>query len=140
MAAAGTIRAVSDVLLATDADWLADQCDAALSGRHLVHRIRRGADVVNAVAEKDPDLVILDLQIGNMGGMAACLAVRQEEGMGRLDYRPVMMLLDRDADEFLARHSQADCWLVKPVDPLGLLGAVDSALSAEPDPAPAPVP
>ena len=129
-----------DVLLATDADWLADQCGAALSGRHSIHRIRRGADVIGAVAETDPDLVILDLQIGNMGGMAACLAVRQEEGMGRLAPRPVMMLLDRDADVFLARHSRADCWLVKPVDPVRLLSAVDAALSADPDPAPAPVP
>lgn len=129
-----------DVLLATDADWLADQCEAALGGRHSIRRIRRGADVVAAVGEADPDLVILDLQIGNMGGMAACLAVRQEEGMGRLEPRPVMMLLDRDADEFLARRSQADCWLVKPVDPVRLLDAVEAALSPDPDPAPAPVP
>ncbi|MFQ5557357.1 MAG: hypothetical protein ACE5GB_07610, partial [Acidimicrobiales bacterium] len=104
-----------DVLLATDADWLADEVEAALGGRHVVHRIHRGADVVDAIHEVDPALVILDLQIGNMGGMAACMAVRQEEGMGRLVQRPVLMLLDRDVDEFLARHSDADAWIVKPI-------------------------
>ena len=52
-----------------------------------------------------------------MGGMAACLAIRQEEDMGRLARRPVLLLLDREADEFLARHSSADDWLLKPIDP-----------------------
>ena len=73
-----------------------------------------------AIDEVDPDVVVLDLQIGTMGGIATCLAIRQEEGAGRLDERPVLMLLDRHADEFLARHSEADGWLVKPIDSLRL--------------------
>ena len=72
-----------DVLLVTDADWIADECEAALGGPHVVHRIRRGADVLPAIDQVDPALVLLDLQIGNMGGMAACLAIRQEEGVGQ---------------------------------------------------------
>ncbi len=118
-----------DVLLATDADWIADECEAALGG-HIVHRVWRGTDVLPAIGEVDPDIVVLDLQIGNMGGMAACLAIRQEEGVGRLDTRPVLMLLDRDADQFLAKRSEADGWLVKPLNPLRLQRAVDDALAA----------
>ena len=118
-----------DVLLATDADWLADECEAALGGAHLVHRVWRGADVLAAIDEVDPDVVVLDLQIGNMGGMATCLAIRQEEGAGRLDERPVLMLLDRQADEFLADRSDADGWLVKPINSLQLQRAVNEALA-----------
>ncbi len=135
MARSGTICAVGEVLLVTDADWIAEQCEAALGGDHRLHRVRRGADTLEAIELVEPDLVLLDLQVGNMGGMAACLAVRQEEGMGRLEPRPVIMLLDRDADEFLARHSEADAWLVKPINPMRLARLVASTLADAPAPA-----
>ena len=124
-----------DVLLVTDADWVAAQCEAALSGDHTLHRVRKGADTLEAIDLVDPALVVLDLQVGNMGGMAACLAVRQEEDMGRLPRRPVIMLLDRDADEFLARRSTADAWLVKPIDPMALARLVASTLAEASTPA-----
>lgn len=122
---------MTDILLASDADWLVDDIEAALGGAHLLHRVRAGVDVVPAVAEIDPDLVLLDLQIGNMGGVAACLAVRQEEEAGRLDRRPVLLLLDREVDDFLAREGGADGWLVKPLDPFHVLRAVEDALAGE---------
>ena len=124
-----------DLLLVTDADWIAQQCEAALGGDHRLHRVRRGADTLEAIELVEPDLVLLDLQVGNMGGMAACLAVRQEEGMGRLEPRPVIMLLDRDADEFLARRSEADAWLVKPINPMHLARLVASTLAEAAAPA-----
>ena len=121
-----------DVLLVTDADWIAEQCEAALGGDYRLHRVRRGADTLEAIELVEPDLVLLDLQIGNMGGMATCLAVRQEEDMGRLERRPVIMLLDRDADEFLARRSAADAWLVKPINPMHLARLAATTLAEEP--------
>ena len=120
---------MADVLLVTDADWIAEQCEAALGGDYRLHRARQGADTLEAIELVEPHLVLLDMQIGNMGGMAACLAVRQEEDMGRLERRPVIMLLDRDADEFLARRSEADAWLVKPINPMRLARLVASTLA-----------
>ena len=112
---------MTDVLLATDSDALFASIDAALaSDETKVYRVRRGQDVLPVVEEKNPDLVILDLQIGNMGGVAACLAVRQEEGMDRLAKRPVALLLDKASDTYIAQQSRADGWLVKPLDPLRL--------------------
>ena len=72
---------------------------------------------------------MLDLQIGNMGGMAACMAIRLEESGGRLPHLPVLMLLDRVADLFLARRSHADGWLVKPLDAFRLRRAADALLA-----------
>ncbi len=118
-----------DVLLATDADFIAEQCEAALSGHHNVYRVRRGTDVVAGIGQLDPALVLLDLQIGNMGGMATCMAVRQEEEMGRLGRRPVVMMLDREADEFLARRSSADAWMVKPISALRLSRTIRQVLA-----------
>jgi len=113
------------VLVATDADEVFDEVDAALSDdRTSVARVRAGRDVVAAIRQLEPALVVLDLQFGNMGGVATCLAIRNEESGGRLDPQQVLLLLDRDADEYLAKQSDADGWLVKPLDAMGLRRAV----------------
>ena len=121
---------MSDILLATDADWLVDDIEAAVGGEHLIHRVRHGADVVPAIAELNPDLVMLDLQIGNMGGIAACLDVRQEEAAGRLEPTVVYLLLDREVDAFLANQAAADGWLVKPLNAFNTLRTINKALAA----------
>ena len=117
-----------DVLLATDADWIADDVEAALGGDHRVLRVRRGSDVPGEVSRLRPGLVILDLQIGNMGGMATCMSLRLEAGAGRLPSVPILMLLDRADDEFLAKRSDADGWLVKPADAFRLRRAATALL------------
>jgi DNA-binding response OmpR family regulator len=80
------------------------------------------------VTEEAPDLVIVDMQMGNMGGMAVCLELRLQESYDALDHVAVLMLLDRRPDVFLARRSGAEGWLVKPLDPLRLRRAVTSLL------------
>jgi DNA-binding response OmpR family regulator len=122
---------VTEVLLAADADWIHRDVVAALDGEYVVSWVRRGAEVRGAVDERQPDLVVLDLQIGNMGGMAACLDLHLEAGAGRLPDVPVLMLLDRTADVFLARRSNADGWLVKPLDAFRLRRAVGTLLAGE---------
>ncbi len=117
-----------NVLVATDADSILHAVDAALGGSHTVFRVRKGADVAAAVAEVDPVVVLLDLQIGNMGGIAACLDLRLEERAGRLGARRILILLDREADIFLARRAEADGWLVKPLDAFRLRRAVSTVL------------
>ncbi len=117
------------VLLATDADWIHTEVDAALAGDDIeVLRVKRGVDVLPTVHQLDPDLVMLDLQIGNMGGMAACMELRLDESVGRLDHVPVLMLLDRDVDHFLASRADADGWIVKPLDAFRLRRAATAIL------------
>lgn len=117
------------VLVATDAEWIRDEVEAALGGLHDLHHVRSGAEVRGAIDAVDPDLVLLDLQIGNMGGIAACLTLRLEERVGRIPPQKVILLLDRAADEFLARRAEADGWLVKPLDSLRLRRAADAVLA-----------
>lgn len=123
---------MTTVLIATDADPVAEQVSAALGDEDTaVLRVRSGADVLPAVNEYDPDLVLLDLQIGNMGGVATCLELHNEAGSGRIESQQVILLLDRAADVFLARRSQADGWLVKPMDPFRLSRAADAVLAGD---------
>jgi len=122
-----------EVLIATDADVVFAEVDAALADEiTTVVRVRAGKDVAAAVAGSTPDLVVLDLQIGNMGGIATCLHLRHEAGAGRLPEVPVLMLLDREADVFIAKRSGADGWLVKPLDAFALRTAATAILEAAP--------
>jgi DNA-binding response OmpR family regulator len=121
---------VTTVLLATDADWISDEVDAALGGDETtVYRVRAGVDVLPACRQLEPDLLVIDMQIGSMGGMATCMAVRQEEEAGRIAAVAVLMLLDRQPDTFLARRSDTDGWLVKPIDAFRLRRAAAALLA-----------
>ena len=119
-----------DVVVASDEAWVRAEVAAVLSGRPdvEVHEVTTGAAVLPAVHEYDPELVIVDLQIGNMGGMAACMELRLEESAGRIAPVPVLMLLDRRPDVFLARRAGANGWIVKPLDPIRLRKAVEALL------------
>jgi DNA-binding response OmpR family regulator len=106
------------ILVAADARWVREQVGAALVGPgQEAIEVTRGQDVRDAVAEHEPDLVVLDLQIGNMGGIAVAIDLHLEESANRLPHVPILLLLDREADRFLARRAGAEAELVKPVDP-----------------------
>ncbi len=79
----------------------------------------------------DVDLVIVDLQVGAMGGMAITMELRNLESYGGADAVSVLMLLDRRPDVFLARRSGADGFVVKPLDPQRMRSAVRALLRGE---------
>ena len=83
-----------------------------------VSRVAEGREIRAALDEVQPDLIVLDMQIGSMGGVATCLDLRHDMEAGRVSPVPILLLLDRDADQFLAKESGADGWLVKPLNPL----------------------
>ena len=122
----GIVAAVH-VLLAADADWVIDEVVAALGGPDTSFTVcREGRAVAPLVKERTPDLAVLDLQIGSMGGMAVTMALRLDESASALPHVPVLMLLDRTADVHLARRSEAEGWLVKPLDALRLRRAAQA--------------
>jgi DNA-binding NarL/FixJ family response regulator len=108
---------VPDVLLATDADWIFEDVDAALTDEDTnVVRVRSGRKVGPAVLDVDPSLVVLDLQIGNMGGIAAALDLQQRFDSAEVPQVPILLLLDRPADVPMAHRTGVQGWLVKPLD------------------------
>ena len=106
------------ILVAADGQWIRDLVRSAFvaPGQDVIE-VRRGQDVIDAVGRSTPDLVILDLQIGNMGGIAVAIDLHLEAAAGRLSEVPILLLLDREHDRFLAKRAAADAELVKPVDP-----------------------
>ena len=125
------------ILVVADARWVREQVRAAfVSPGQEVVEITRGQEVREAVAAEKPDLVVLDLQIGNMGGVAVAIDLRLEESAGRLPRSTILLLLDREADRVLSKRAGADLDLVKPVD-AGILRRAAKRLLETRDAAPA---
>jgi DNA-binding response OmpR family regulator len=121
---------VIKVLLATDAEWIRQEVAAAIVTPDLeLFAVRDGRDVRTTAERLQPDLIISDMQIGSMGGMAVCMDLRLEHSGGRIGRLPVLLLLDRVADVFLAQRCDADGWMLKPLDSLRIRRATKALLA-----------
>lgn len=117
------------IIVASDAPSVRAEVAAVAAGPGVeVIEATSGPEALAMVAEEAPDLLVVDLQMGSMGGMAVCLELRLEASYGQLPHIPVLMLLDRRPDVFLARRSGAEGWVVKPLDPIRLRRAVATLL------------
>jgi DNA-binding response OmpR family regulator len=124
---------VTTILVAAEAEWVRNQVRVAFVGPgQQVVEATRGQDVKKAMREHQPDLVVLDMQIANMGGIAVAIDLRNEESGGRLPHATILLLLDREADRFLAARADVEAVLVKPIDPGTLRRRVKKLLAPDP--------
>jgi len=126
---------VDTILVAAEASWIRNQVQVAFvePGQRVIE-VKRGQDVRDAVVKYEPSVVILDMQIGNMGGIAVALDLRLEAGEDRSPDTQILLLLDREADRFLAKRADVNGVLVKPVDAGRLRRAVKNLLKVAPEP------
>jgi DNA-binding NarL/FixJ family response regulator len=122
---------VPDLLIATDSPVVFDEVSSAVEEPGTAIRwARSGRVVLPALQESPADLVITDLQIGSMGGFAIAMQLTLEAASGGLDKPiPVLVLLDRRADTFIAKRTGVAGWLLKPLDPLRARAAVQTLLA-----------
>jgi DNA-binding response OmpR family regulator len=112
---------VPGIVVASDAPSLRHDVVSIIEGPDVVtYQAVSGPAAIAAVRDYEPDLLVVDMQMSNMGGMAVCMELRLQESYLDVDHVPVLMLLDRRPDVFLARRSGAEGWLVKPIDPIRL--------------------
>ena len=122
---------MSTILVAAEGKWVRDLVKAAcLAPGQRVVEVTRGQDVREAVKEYEPEVAVLDMQIANMGGIAVAIDLRLEGSAGRLPDVSILLLLDREADRFLAKRGDADAELVKPIDPSTLRRTIDRLVAA----------
>ena len=100
-------------------------------GETEIVELRSGALVRPAVLADPPDLVVTDCQIQSMGGIAIAMDLKLEQSGGRIPHVPVLLLLDRRADVFLARRAGAEGYLVKPLDPIRIRRAVEALVEGD---------
>ncbi len=120
------------VLVVADESWARNDVHAALTSPdyELVDH-QDPKTVASTVAAGGLDAVVVDLQVSSMGGMAVTRSVRENTTVRGGAAIPVVLLLDRAADKFLAGRSGAAAWVVKPFTALELRGAVDGAVASD---------
>jgi DNA-binding response OmpR family regulator len=110
----GYIPSPMQLLLVADAVWVRNDVAAALpSSDWSIHHAEPHV-VVEAAVKHPPTAVVVDMQVGSMGGMAVIRSLREAMSMGILPTAPLILLLDRAADRFIAKRSGADRSLLKP--------------------------
>jgi len=87
-----------------------------------------GPEAVEEAIDAEVDLAVIDLQISSMGGIAITAELRNQESAGFAFHVPVLLLLDRRPDVFLARRAGAEGFCVKPLEPARLRRAVRALL------------
>ena len=118
---------MSCILLVADAPWVVNDVRAALAeARYTITEIADPRAVSAAVIADRPDAVVVDFQVGSMGGMAVTRSVRDSFAAGEAP--PVILLLDRDADGFLAGRSGAAGSVRKPFGAADLRRIIDEHL------------
>ena len=123
---------MATVLLASDLPSLRHELRTMLESPEIeILEASSGPEVFKLLRQQPLDLAILDMQIGNMGAMAICLDLHHEESYGAAEHVPVLMLLDRRPDVFLARRSGAEGFVVKPLDPQRVRRAVRTLLRGD---------
>lgn len=117
---------MADILVVSDAAWVVNDVRSALTDPRFRFRVVGDPQAAPLAATTEPtDVVVIDLQVGNMGGMAITRAIRDAAADGDAPRPAIILLLDRDADAFLAGRSGADGWLRKPFTADALRATID---------------
>lgn len=79
------------------------------------------------------DIVVGDNDTHPTGGLYLAREIKARGQMGR-DMPPVVLLLAREQDVWLSNWSQADAYVLKPVDPFDLAEVLDALVAGAPVP------
>jgi DNA-binding response OmpR family regulator len=120
-------------LVVADESWVRNEVHAAITepDAELIDH-DDPTTAADAAVEHGVDALIVDLQLKAMGGMAVTRAVRTATGSRDSAGLPVVLLLDRSADAFLARRAGARAWVTKPFTSYDLGEALRQALPQAP--------
>jgi two-component system response regulator CpxR len=115
----------SHILLVDDDQELGQMVSEFLATEHLLVTVcRSGEQGIDALADTDFDLLILDIMLPGMNGLEVLKDVRQKSDV------PVIMLTARgdDIDRIIGLEFGADDYLPKPFNPRELLARVKAIL------------
>lgn len=78
--------------------------------------VNDGENIITIARQRSPDVVIVGSSLGQMGGFAVSRELKMMSDNGEIREPKVVVLLEREADAWLAKWARADAWLVKPVE------------------------
>jgi two-component system, OmpR family, KDP operon response regulator KdpE len=115
----------ANILVVDDEPQIRRVLRSTLSSQgYVITDAKTGEEAVESVRKNKPDLVLLDVNMPGMGGIAACREIRQSSEA------PIIMLTVRNAerDKVAALDAGADDYVVKPFGIEELLARIRAAL------------
>jgi two-component system cell cycle response regulator DivK len=85
-----------------------------MSGYRVVEAVN-GNQAVEMAASERPDIILMDLSLPQLDGLAATRRIRTQEGLGRV---PIVAVSAHDSADFHAEALAAGCneYVTKPID------------------------
>lgn len=121
-----TDRGAALIVVVADKDpiELAAMRGALESPDSEVYSATDGAVAVRLAEQHEPHAVVVAASLGRMGGFAVSRELKTMSELGKITEPWVVVLIEREADAWLAGWSRCDAWLVKPVDPVDVANLV----------------
>ena len=97
---------------------------------HEVHCTNDGVEAMERLAELQPDLVLLDINMPRMDGYQVCKLIRSNEATKDI---PVIMISGKDGffDKVRGKMAGSSGYITKPFGPETLMKTVESYLRGE---------
>jgi two-component system, cell cycle response regulator DivK len=98
-----------------------------MSGYRVIEAVN-GKQAVEAAISERPDLILMDLSLPMLDGLAATRRIRQAEGLGRV---PIVAVSAHDSADFHTEALAAGCneYVTKPIDFDHLVRILDGLVS-----------
>lgn len=103
---------------------------ALVANGYEAYEARTGEEALETLRESSPDLILLDMNMPGMGGMAACKAIRAQSEAAIL----VLSVRDGEKDKIAALDAGADDYITKPFSVNELMARIRANLRSLPLP------
>lgn len=100
------------IVVVTDDPRIADQARYGFAPDVVIEVVRDAREALASMARSVPSAAVIDLQTGSAGGFGLA---RDMDHDGRLKDIPILMLLERDQDAWLAKQAGAAAFRTKPL-------------------------
>lgn len=103
------------------------------NGDFHVTAVSRGEDAVSAAADQRPDLVLSDVVMPNMSGLALCRRLKSDRRTASVPVVLMSAMRRGELEQAEGLEIGADDYLVKPVDPRLLIARIRAVLRRRPE-------
>ncbi len=117
------------ILVADDDRTIISQVRAGLDGSgYGFVECQDGTEVLSAIRQHQPDLLLMDVEMPGLGGVEVCRIVKANQSATGFGFIPVILMTARRTGKVEGLELGADDYLIKPFDMLELSARVKSML------------
>jgi DNA-binding response OmpR family regulator len=115
------------VLVVSDDPRVGEEIDYGAPSHVKTEIVADSRAAWSKLQQMTPAVVVVDIQTGSAGGYGLARDMRADR---RFSDTPILMLLERDQDGWLAKQAGASLWRTKPVEVSTLVGELLSLVRA----------